>query len=887
LHIQSGNGALNGTFEADIHHINPYTIKSQADFEWPNNNNVPFSIVYNPNAVGADKFVYTLGPGLTQKIMKFDPTTENYPLDFNAIWFYSRTAANTTLLISDLVVENNVVANALGVQNPAGTVLTNVLFRNLSFINGFTITGKAKFAWTGLIPQNSNLNFNFKIGNVTCTPSVVSQPNAPLSYLWDFGDGTTSTLMNPTKIYAAAGNYTVKLTTSNTYGVDVKTMLVAVKGTTNAAINQTTSSTGVGSITKQFVLTNSLDFTNYSWSVSNGALGLFPNQNTVNFTFTQAGYYEVTLTGTNTNGCIVTTIIPVTIASADVNTGNGGGIESESLGDIMSKQYVSRKMKSIPTEFVKSEAALFDKNTLTNATNLFRGVNSGLTMTQMFPTNIQIGDVAFISSPTDILDFTIAQEVLSVDFSVQGATKAVVLGVRTKNRVYNHTKASCDRLRGAEILNVKTIRIGGYNFLIQAIKQRNGVTEYAISFAVGKNTGASFYTLQTNWFVNEYAPSQDVFNFQVWATLPEQSTKLVNDILNNLKASIPLVQTEIQKIPKTYAAKITREGTDLVLKLRSLKIEKSIEITMDQNYSETNGFTHRYNPVKSEIEQTIRLGVADSYEFDGLIRVEGDIQDAFYHADGNWGLDFDKAYTLINKYRVSNNFDRVYQDGELAINRNVNLEVFSDDDYATLYKSLLPGQIPADYNEYSFVSFKAKGSGLLELGLIKSSVTNWKHQYRAMLNVRKEENTYYVPFKFFTSSKSTQKINANDLTMLTFTFLPVEAKTKNLDLTISDVKFTNVAPEGYEDLLYIIQNEFIVYPNPSAGNVKCMLFSETATNAKVSLYDISGKAIYTSDLKLKEGKNEFDFNFNVPTGVMFFNIKSDNVNYGTSKIFFK
>ena len=759
-----------------------------------------------------------------------------------------------------------------------------------------SVTGCATPPVVG-VPPTTNFNVNnanqclntnsFDFTNTSNTGNTV-QPNDPLSYVWEFGDGTTSTLMNPTKVYASAGNYTIKLTTTNTYGSDVKTIQVAVYGVTNATVNQSTLSSGSGSVTKQFVLTNSLSYNNFSWAISNGGSGLFSNQGTVSFVFTQAGYYEVTVTGTNANGCTTSTIIPVTIASEEVNTGNGGGLESESLGDLLSKQYVTRKMKSVPTEFVKSEATRYNKAKLTASINMARGgAGSDLTMTEMFPTELQNGDVADITSPTDILDYTIAQEVLSVDFSVGGTTKAVVLGVRTTDKVYNHTKASCDRLRGAEILNVKTVQVGGYNFLMQAIKQRNGVTEYAISFAVGKNYQDSFYTLQTNWFVKEYEAAKDVYNFQVWSTLPEQTTKLVNDILNNLNDSKPVIQTEIQKMPKTYAAKVTREGTDLVLKLKSVKEEQSIEISMDQNYSETNGFTMRYNPLKSEMTQTIRLNVDDAYEFDGLINVEGAVQDAFYSADGNWGLDFDTTYTLINKYVVSNNLDRVYEEGELAVNRNVHLQVHSEDDYATLYKSLLPGQIPADYNEYQFVSFKAKGSGLLELGLIKSSVEDWKHQYKAMINVGSEEKTYYVPFKFFKSTKSNQTINADDLTMLTFTFLPVEAKTQDLDLNIEDVKFTNKAPDGYEELLYTMQNEFMVYPNPSRGDVNCMLYSDTNTTATATLYDVSGKAIYSSQVKLTEGRNELDFNFNVPTGVMFFSIKSDKVDYGTSKLFFK
>lgn len=39
--------------------------------------------------------------------------------------------------------------------------------------------------------------------------------NKPLQYSWDFGDGTTSTAANPTKVYAAKGVYNAKLTVSN------------------------------------------------------------------------------------------------------------------------------------------------------------------------------------------------------------------------------------------------------------------------------------------------------------------------------------------------------------------------------------------------------------------------------------------------------------------------------------------------------------------------------------------------------------------------------------------------------------------------------------------------------------------------------------------------
>ncbi len=707
----------------------------------------------------------------------------------------------------------------------------------------------------------------------------------PTIYAWDFGDGNNSTSMSPTHTYANAGTYNVSLTTTNADGSSTKNINVTVYASTTPVVTQNTTSSGNGSATKEFTITNYNNFTSVNWSLA-GSTVTYNNQNPVSYTFTQAGYYEVTVSATNANGCVKSVIIPVTITSNEVTTGNNGGLESESLGDAVSKTYVHRKMNSVPTVQVKNSSMIFSKEKATGFEAAARNTNA-MAMIDMFPDQLVAGNVAHTTSPTDILDYTIAKEVLSVDYSVAGKTKAVVLGVRTEDKVYNHTKASCDRLRGAEIMNVKTVQIQGYNFLMQAIKQRNGVTEYAISFAIGENNNANNYTIQTNWFVKEYSASKQVYNFQVWSVSPEYTQKLVNDIINNLKTALPVAQTEIQKMPKTYAAKVSRDGTDLVLKLKSTAKDQSIEIEMEEIYNETNGYALRYNPVMSQPEQTLRINIKDAYEYDGLIKVNGETQEAFYHADGNWGLDFDKQYTKINEYVVSNNFNRVYNADEYAVNRNVTLKV-NTDDYITLYKSLLPANLPADYTDYGFVSFTATGSGLLEIGMVKSSITEWKHQYRANVNVVNKEKTYYIPFSFFKSTGTNNTITADDLSLLTFTFLPAQAGTKNLDLKISDVKFTKRAPAGYEDLLTDMRNEFTTYPNPSMGAVNAILFSDQADEATVTLRDITGKVHSTQKVKLEEGRNDLKFNYNMVTkGIMFMSISSAKTNYGTSKVMFK
>ena len=47
--------------------------------------------------------------------------------------------------------------------------------------------------------------------------------NNPVSWLWDFGDGDTSALQNPSHTYSTVGTYTISLTVTNSYGSDTQT----------------------------------------------------------------------------------------------------------------------------------------------------------------------------------------------------------------------------------------------------------------------------------------------------------------------------------------------------------------------------------------------------------------------------------------------------------------------------------------------------------------------------------------------------------------------------------------------------------------------------------------------------------------------------------------
>lgn len=52
--------------------------------------------------------------------------------------------------------------------------------------------------------------------------------NAPTSWLWNFSDGTTSSLQNPSHLFAAAGSYTIFLTAANASGSSQTSQIVTV-----------------------------------------------------------------------------------------------------------------------------------------------------------------------------------------------------------------------------------------------------------------------------------------------------------------------------------------------------------------------------------------------------------------------------------------------------------------------------------------------------------------------------------------------------------------------------------------------------------------------------------------------------------------------------------
>ena len=123
----------------------------------------------------------------------------------------------------------------------------------------------------------------------------------PTSVLWKFGDGSTSTLLNPTKSFLTAGTYTVTLTSFFSGCSDVATHTITVLPLPSAGF--TTSnllSTCKDPLTVDFK-SNDQTLAAYQWNFGNGKTSTASSTSSV---YTTSGLYSVSLQVTGTNGCI-------------------------------------------------------------------------------------------------------------------------------------------------------------------------------------------------------------------------------------------------------------------------------------------------------------------------------------------------------------------------------------------------------------------------------------------------------------------------------------------------------------------------------------------------------------------------------------------------------
>jgi PKD repeat protein len=130
------------------------------------------------------------------------------------------------------------------------------------------------------------------------------------SLTWQFGDGATSTDLNPTHIYAQNGSYQVQVTATGPCGsvTSIQTVIINVGSAPNATIQASTLNICSGQ-SIQFFAANAVAGTTYTWAFSGGTNTPSGTQGAnVTAQFMQNGQFTVMLTATNAFGTNTTQV---------------------------------------------------------------------------------------------------------------------------------------------------------------------------------------------------------------------------------------------------------------------------------------------------------------------------------------------------------------------------------------------------------------------------------------------------------------------------------------------------------------------------------------------------------------------------------------------------
>jgi len=172
---------------------------------------------------------------------------------------------------------------------------------------------------TKFISVNAEAVASFSVANATqcLTGNNFSFTNSATNsntQTWSFGDLSTSSVLNPTKKYATAGNFAVKLVAKNNANCNdsiTKTVTVNAQPT----IGNITGNIIPNSISTPFTYSVlSQANSNYNWFATNGTIQSGQGTNVISILWTSLGAGNLTAKITNNNGCIDSTILPINIS---------------------------------------------------------------------------------------------------------------------------------------------------------------------------------------------------------------------------------------------------------------------------------------------------------------------------------------------------------------------------------------------------------------------------------------------------------------------------------------------------------------------------------------------------------------------------------------------
>lgn len=580
------------------------------------------------------------------------------------------------------------------------------------------------------------------------------------------------------------------------------------------------------------------------------------------------GAYNFTVKASNGIQPDATTSYSLTVTETGVGSGGDGGLESKSLGNAVAERVFNNVVQNVPAEINYRLRPLFTGSSTARL--------SSLSIHDLMPNPQSLGNgfTGYETSPTDILSFTNAADVIAVDYVEAGLNKAVAFCTKTYKGIYTHTKPVCDRLKGSELIAVDTVVRGPYSFLRYRLQPAHGLVEYAVSFSAGFNQNDDRYTLQSEWTTDRYAAQDTMYNFQLWSADPVLLNKMLADVLEKLNTDMPVMQSGLVRKPVTYITRAERDAgnqLNLQLTIRNNSGNASgIIVVSGKANEQTSTVADCSYPISLQPNgtSTVTIPLKDMAEAEISLLVNGVSEDFVYNNDGTWNI-FKTAATQVSAFTISNDTLQPTA-GEYRLFRNVELRATTPD-YVTVYRVVKGGGMAADLSAYNYLKFAASGTGKVRIRLVKKSIRNFSEQYEYVLPLQKEEKAYSINLSAFRSAGSNATLKANDILVVSFTYEAMGAVT-TINATLGNVRFGKWGMEESADMATMQ-----AYPNPAGSWVNLAFRSAVAETVSLRLTSATGGQVLMQKLTgVAQGFNVIRLRLPqyIPAGVYVVNLQS-------------
>lgn len=179
------------------------------------------------------------------------------------------------------------------------------------------------------------------------TFTAVNNGGATNTWLWNFGDGSTATIQNPTHTYSTGGTFTVIATATGVGGTSIDSVVIEVTAPPIITLNASPITGEVPLPVTYSATSTGGAVSSWLWDYGDGTTGTV--QNPPVHTYSNTGTYTATVTATNIAGTVTESqIITVVEATTTLTINAAGGGTSTPSGSIQVIQGVATSITATP-----------------------------------------------------------------------------------------------------------------------------------------------------------------------------------------------------------------------------------------------------------------------------------------------------------------------------------------------------------------------------------------------------------------------------------------------------------------------------------------------------------------------------------------------------------